>query len=468
MTAALSSMSDQDLLAATRVAVDKERNATSALISLLAEVDARRLYLNEGYSSMFTFCTGALRLSESAAYVRITAARTARRLPLVLSRLKEGAASLTTIGLLAPYLTKENCEMLLETTRNKGKRDVERLVAGFEWQPDIHSSIRALPVRSTPIMPATARHPEGTQTQTTGTVADARVPATSPATRNRLDAIAPITDKRYLIRITVGEETHAKLERLRALLRHQIPDGDPAAIIDLALEAMLEKAERTKYAATKRPAARMTNTSAAAPAPATASAVSAPAPASTSATAPAAPASTSATGPASAAPASTSATASASTSATAPASAAAAASTSATAPAASSVRSQPVNPPLNPHRSTSRHIPAAVRRTVWARDGGRCAFLGTDGRCRETGFLEFHHVIPFARGGPTTPDNLELRCRAHNAHEAVKEFGEGWLRPRSQRKDLERERGRKPVTELKRQPGRKVERELVTTPSGRS
>jgi 5-methylcytosine-specific restriction endonuclease McrA len=72
----------------------------------------------------------------------------------------------------------------------------------------------------------------------------------------------------------------------------------------------------------------------------------------------------------------------------------------------------------------SRYIPASVRRAVWARDGGRCAFEGTEGRCGATAFLEFHHVIPFARGGLATVDNVQLRCRAHNQHEAVEEFGE--------------------------------------------
>lgn len=45
------------------------------------------------------------------------------------------------------------------------------------------------------------------------------------------------------------------------------------------------------------------------------------------------------------------------------------------------------------------------------------------GRCTETGFLEFHHVVPFAEGGETTVANLELRCRAHNAYEAEQWFG---------------------------------------------
>lgn len=79
--------------------------------------------------------------------------------------------------------------------------------------------------------------------------------------------------------------------------------------------------------------------------------------------------------------------------------------------------------PARKSRSRSRRIPAAVKREVWARDGGQCAFVGAHGRCTETGFLEFHHVVPYAAGGQTLSDNLELRCKAHNMYEAELYFG---------------------------------------------
>jgi hypothetical protein len=77
----------------------------------------------------------------------------------------------------------------------------------------------------------------------------------------------------------------------------------------------------------------------------------------------------------------------------------------------------------------SRHIPAVIRREVSKRDAGQCAFVGTEGRCRERGFLEFHHCIPFADGGPTSVDNIQLRCRAHNQHEADLWLGIEKFRP---------------------------------------
>jgi hypothetical protein len=66
-----------------------------------------------------------------------------------------------------------------------------------------------------------------------------------------------------------------------------------------------------------------------------------------------------------------------------------------------------------------RHIPAAVKRAVWVRDLGRCAFVGADGhRCGGRAFVEFHHVRPYALGGRPTVDNIELRCRRHDGFEA--------------------------------------------------
>lgn len=71
----------------------------------------------------------------------------------------------------------------------------------------------------------------------------------------------------------------------------------------------------------------------------------------------------------------------------------------------------------------SRHIPASVKREVWRRDDGRCAYTGRAGRCSERSFLEYHHLRPYAVGGRGDAANIELRCRAHNAYEASLFFG---------------------------------------------
>jgi hypothetical protein len=76
-------------------------------------------------------CTRPLHLSELAAYGRIEAARTARRVPDILSALADGSLTLTTVGLLAPHLNAENQSALIEATRQKSKRDVERVIAAL-------------------------------------------------------------------------------------------------------------------------------------------------------------------------------------------------------------------------------------------------------------------------------------------------------------------------------------------------
>src|SRR3990170_1357798 len=151
MMLSLADLSDQDLLARTMQLAADERQATALLIAHLAELDARRLYLAEGSSSLFTYCTEVLRLSEHAAYGRIAAARAARRFPLLLEMLGAGWVTLTTVGLLAPHLTTENHGNLLDRARGKSKRAVEELIAGLAPQPPVPAVVRRLP--------AAGRHP---------------------------------------------------------------------------------------------------------------------------------------------------------------------------------------------------------------------------------------------------------------------------------------------------------------------
>ena len=63
-----------------------------------------------------------------------------------------------------------------------------------------------------------------------------------------------------------------------------------------------------------------------------------------------------------------------------------------------------------------RHIPAAVRRHIWLRDGGRCCYRDplTGRRCTSAHLLQIDHLVPVAEGGGPEPSNLALRCFAHH------------------------------------------------------
>jgi hypothetical protein len=284
------------------------------------EVDRRRLYLGEGFSSLFTYCMSALHLSEHAAYGRIEAARAARRFPIILELLHCGDITLTAIGLLRPHLTAENHRDVLDRARHQPKQAIELIVAALHPRPDAPTIVRGV---RTPNELKSAESPATASQSTT---------VEPPANARRYE-VKPLTPERYKIQFTVDRATYEQLRRVQDLMRHALPSGDPAVIFARALAFLAEHLERAKLAK---------------------------------------------------------------------------ADTHRTPRAANAI---------------SRHIPAGVRRTVWRRDGGRCAFEGTRGRCTETGLLEFHHVKPFANGGAATAENIELRCRAHNVYEADQYFG---------------------------------------------
>jgi hypothetical protein len=76
----------------------------------------------------------------------------------------------------------------------------------------------------------------------------------------------------------------------------------------------------------------------------------------------------------------------------------------------------------------SETIPAAVKREVWTRGGGRCEWpIDSGGVCGSTLRLELDHITPRALGGPSTADNLRIACRFHNLLAARQAFGDEWM-----------------------------------------
>ena len=72
----------------------------------------------------------------------------------------------------------------------------------------------------------------------------------------RRPIIETTSPERYRVQFTIGKESHDKLRRLQALLRREIPDGDPGAIFDRALTLLLEKVEKAKLGAAVKPRPR--------------------------------------------------------------------------------------------------------------------------------------------------------------------------------------------------------------------
>ncbi|MEE9281332.1 MAG: hypothetical protein V3V67_14260, partial [Myxococcota bacterium] len=151
MNGSVKNVSDRELLRRLAELVEQDRSVEADLLAHLGEVEARHLYLAEGCSSMYDYCTEVLHLSEWVAYFRLQTARAAREFPVILERLRRGEINLTGVKILAPQLTKENHVELLDRARHKGKLAIRELVADLAPKPDAPSVVRKLPEIRTPI-----------------------------------------------------------------------------------------------------------------------------------------------------------------------------------------------------------------------------------------------------------------------------------------------------------------------------
>jgi len=427
-------LSDNDLLSRTRAFANEEREATAELVAHLAALEMRpSAYAALGHGSLFGYCIEVLGLSEDAACNRIAAARWCRQFPAIADLMASGAVSLTAVRLLGPHLTEENHETVLARASGRRRADIQGLIAELAPQPDVPASVRKLPAPGPPAKALTPGESESdpdsralwtadaftaagvgvrvTPTQdglvpevsgmsqrpltTTDVAAATLTPAgcvspmsvsasptggsPAPAVRAPRPIVQPLAPGRYRVQFTIGRESHDELRQLQALLRREIPSGDPGLIVERALHLLLEKVEKAKLGkpgAGKRRVIRSGTDNA-------------------TAAKDARPATVTRREGASGDPAPNRA-----------------------------FRTEPAR---------SRHIPAAVRAAVWRRDGARCGFVGGSGhRCTERSFLEFHHVQPFALDGTPTVGNIALRCRRHNQYEGELDFG-----ARSRQKDIE-------------------------------
>ncbi|MCB9084872.1 MAG: HNH endonuclease [Bdellovibrionaceae bacterium] len=65
--------------------------------------------------------------------------------------------------------------------------------------------------------------------------------------------------------------------------------------------------------------------------------------------------------------------------------------------------------------SKRRPVPAATKHRVILKFAGQCSHVDHQGeRCRETKFLEIHHLKPIALGGGDHLENLTLLCSGHH------------------------------------------------------
>ena len=78
----LKSLSDKQLFGDLKKFSGKEQEACVPVLLYLIVVEDRRLFTEEGFSSMFSLCTEGLKYSKGAAHRRIQSARVIREYPI--------------------------------------------------------------------------------------------------------------------------------------------------------------------------------------------------------------------------------------------------------------------------------------------------------------------------------------------------------------------------------------------------
>ncbi|MFT4572433.1 MAG: hypothetical protein ACI8TX_003281 [Hyphomicrobiaceae bacterium] len=360
----LSELSEQKLLAHFADVIAEGRQNTIRLLVAMNEIDERKLWAKHACASMFAFCMERYHMSEGMTAKRIWAARVARRFPVVLGMLERGELHLTAVHLLSKHLTEANHREVLSRARHKSAREIENLIAEIAPRPDVPSRVRALPRVNV--------DEQGAQ-QSTSAQANREAGLAVPAPEG-FDAKTGIASRESFAQ-SRGTSSPVKTQTTTA--RGRVTPLAPRRYkVEITVDQQTHDKLRAledllSHQAAGDPAAiisRAINLLLVDTLKKKAALTDRP-----------------------------------------------------------RTRRTPGTDTAKDQRT--RAIPAALRRAVWLRDGGRCRFEDDKGhRCRATRNLEFHHKMPFGRGGVHEIENIELRCHGHNQYQADLDFGRSFMR----------------------------------------
>ena len=227
----VAALPDQVLLEQTRMLARHEQALQLSVLDHLREIDARRLYLRLGFSSLFDYTVRELHYTEAAAWRRIKAMRLCRETRGVRERLQDGSLNLSNAALL------QNSFERWERSGGgpgaagppaAGRGAAESGAAGTSAAPGAGSASAAAPGKAAgtpaPVLDARARQQlvecaMGKSTrQVQQMLAEVDPEAAVPAERLRA-----LGDGRWELKAVIDAECQRGLQKLRELLSHVDP-----------------------------------------------------------------------------------------------------------------------------------------------------------------------------------------------------------------------------------------------------
>ncbi|MGH7726439.1 MAG: hypothetical protein ACREOU_13510 [Candidatus Eiseniibacteriota bacterium] len=245
-TYALTHLSDDALIHGLHTLVNQDRATTAALLAHIAEVDARRLYAPAGHPSMHAYCVGELHFSDDASYKRIQVARAGRQFPVLLTAIADGRLHMTAARFLAPHLTDENAAELIEVATHHSVSEIESALSHRCGRGQDQLVLEPVESQDSGSSDELVSRPVGSSGQLVSRPVDLPV---SPSAGESFE----MPQARMLLKLAIAAETYQKLEYARALLSHAVPSGDAATIFDRALDALIVRLEKRKFAAGVKP-----------------------------------------------------------------------------------------------------------------------------------------------------------------------------------------------------------------------
>ena len=236
ITSTVGALSDRELLRETRNLVRHERHLQGAVIDHLAEIEARGLYLQRGFSSLFDYAVRELGYSDAAAARRIGALRLCADQPDAREGLRDGSLTLSAAAEL---------QWAFDRQRRRGSISGTAAIAPAGTPaPDSAPAVPLPPAEPEPplVLDAVGRQKLVEEAagksarQVRRMLADLDPELARPA-----DRVRPLGDGRYELKATIDAECQQGLEQLRGLLSHVDPRMTMGQLVGRVVQEALDR-----------------------------------------------------------------------------------------------------------------------------------------------------------------------------------------------------------------------------------
>jgi 5-methylcytosine-specific restriction endonuclease McrA len=190
--------------------VAREREVTSQVLWHLREIEARRLFAELGFGSLFDYVVKELGYSASSAMRRIQAMRLLKELPEFEEQLKSGTLNLSHLSSVQSFLQNER--------KHEGK------TYSKEEKVDLLKSLQGTSQRET----------------------DKALVSLSPESAHRKhEKIRPLSETQAEFRTVISAELLQKLERVRELAAHRTSSCQWSEILEVMADLTIKALDRT-------------------------------------------------------------------------------------------------------------------------------------------------------------------------------------------------------------------------------